>query len=82
MNVTGAIVVYVIIWWLCFFTVLPRNVTGVWEDAGDHAEGVDQGAPTDPQIGRKLRLATYIATPIWAVVAGIILSGVFGPDRS
>ncbi|MEL6365569.1 MAG: DUF1467 family protein [Pseudomonadota bacterium] len=76
MNVTGAIVVFVIIWWLVFFAVLPRGVRGVWEDDDAHADGVEQGAPADPQIWRKVRLTTFIATPLSAIVVAIILSGV------
>ncbi len=74
-NFTGAIVVYVIIWWCVFFAVLPQGVRGVWEDEGEHADGVDQGAPADPQIGRKMRRATIIATPIWLVAMAVIFSG-------
>ena len=75
-NITGAIVVYVIIWWLVFFPILSQDVRGVWEDEGEHAEGVEQGAPTDPQIWAKVRRASIITTPIWAVVMAVIFSGV------
>ena len=32
MTLTGGIVIFVIVWWLCFFAVLPIGVRGQFED--------------------------------------------------
>lgn len=78
MNPASAIVVFVLWWWLVFFAVLPRNVTGRWEaEAEEPVAGADPGAPTDPQLGRKAWLTTKIATVLWAATCLVIVSGVF-----
>ena len=63
--VTG-IVVYLIVWWMVFFTVLPLRVTGQFED-GEIVPGSEPGAPVDPRIGRKMWLAASITAVIWRV---------------
>ncbi|WP_375202435.1 DUF1467 family protein [Hyphococcus sp.] len=77
MNIAGAVVIYVIWWWIVFLAVLPRNVEGRWEAPDDGVDGADPGAPTDPKLKQKAWLATKIAFVFWAITAAIILSGVF-----
>lgn len=77
MNVAGAVVVFLLWWWAAFLAVLPRDVQGRWESEDDGVEGADPGAPVEPQIKKKLWLATKIAVVLWAISAAIILSGVF-----
>lgn len=76
MNVAGAVVIYIIWWWVAFLAVLPRNIEGRWEAPDDGVKGADPGAPVSPQIGKKMRLATLIAFVLWAITAAIIISGV------
>ena len=77
MNPAGAIVIYIVWWWLVFLAVLPRDVEGRWEGPDDGVTGADPGAPADPKLKRKAWLATKIATVLWAITAAIILGGVF-----
>lgn len=63
--VTG-IVVYLIAWWMVFFTVLPLRVRGQFE-TGEVVPGSEPGAPADPQIKQKLQLTTAITAGIWLV---------------
>ena len=77
MNWAGAIVIYIIWWWICFLAVLPRDIKSRWEVEHDGVEGADPGAPTDPKLKRKMWMATWIAAIFWAITAAIILSGVF-----
>lgn len=63
--VTG-IVVYLIVWWMVFFTVLPLKVRGQYED-GDVVPGSEPGAPTDPRIKEKMWLAASVTAVIWLV---------------
>ncbi|MEM1145968.1 MAG: DUF1467 family protein [Pseudomonadota bacterium] len=58
MTVTGAIVFFVIFWWVSFFIVLPIGVRGQFEE-GDVVEGSEEGAPADPMIRKKALWATY-----------------------
>ena len=63
--VTG-IVVFLIVWWMVFFTVLPLRVTGQ-QEAGEIVPGSEPGAPTDPRIGWKMWLTTMITCGLWLV---------------
>lgn len=77
MNWAGAIVIYIVWWWVSFLAVLPVNIESRWEAEDDGVEGADPGAPTDPKLKQKVWLATKVAAVLWAVSAAIILSGVF-----
>lgn len=74
MAITSALVLYAVIWFLVLFLILPRRLVTQGE-AGKVVPGTPESAPADAQIGRKLRLTTIIATVVWAVIAGIIVSG-------
>lgn len=56
MDPVGAIVVFVISWWLSFFCVLPIGVRGQFEDDGDVVDGTDEGAPKEPMLKKKSAL--------------------------
>ena len=74
MGPTSAIVLFAIIWFMVFFVVLPlRNQTQ--GDTGQIVPGTHASAPTDPQLGRKVKITTIWAVGIWIVISAIILSG-------
>lgn len=75
MNITAALVLFVTIWFLALFVVLPLRLTTQGE-AGKVVPGTHASAPENPQIRRKAFIATIAAIVVWAIVAGIILSGV------
>ncbi len=60
MTLTGAIVTFVIVWWLCFFIALPIGVRGQYE-SGSAAEGTESAAPIDPMLKKKALWATLAA---------------------
>ena len=74
MNITAAIVLFVMIWFMVFFTVLPQRFVSQ-EEAGSVVPGTPRSAPADAQIKRKAKLTTMIALGLWVVIAGIITSG-------
>lgn len=74
MGISGAIVLYAVIWFMTFLTLLPVRMRSQAE-AGEVARGTPASAPADPRIGRKAGIATLIATVIWAAIAAVILSG-------
>ena len=53
MGITGSIIVYVLIWWIIFFSVLPVGIQSNKEKFKEKIEGVDPGAPINPKIGKK-----------------------------
>ncbi len=75
MGPVSAIVLFAVVWAMVFFIVLPLRLQTQGE-AGDIVPGTHASAPADAQIGRKAKITTLWALPIWAVIAGTILSGV------
>ena len=74
MTITGALVLYSVTWFLTLFCVLP--IRTVSQEENDHVvPGTPPGAPAHEVMRRKAWITTLIATPIWAVIAGVILSG-------
>ena len=50
MGITGSIIVYVLIWWIIFFSVLPVGIQSNKEKFKERIEGIDPGAPNNPKI--------------------------------
>jgi predicted secreted protein len=61
MNWLTGIVVYILVWWLTLFAVLPLWVTP--SDPDD--PGYAAGAPQRPRLGLKLAVTTAVAAVIW-----------------
>lgn len=74
MTITAAIVLYSITWFMTLFCVLPYRTVSQ-DEAKDIVPGTPPGAPAGDVMKRKAWITTLIATPIWAVIAGVILSG-------
>ena len=68
MGITGSIIVYVMIWWIVFFSVLPIGIKSKKEVFKEKIGGIDPGAPKNPKIGKKFLLTTLITTLIFAVI--------------
>lgn len=79
MNLFSAFVVYLIIWWLTLFAVLPTGVRGQAEE-DDIVEGSEPGAPVDSQMKRKVIVTTIVATILWVITCTIIITGLFNWD--
>lgn len=70
----SAFVLYAVIWFLTLFIVLPLRLTTQGE-AGHVVRGTPESAPAEAHMKRRLWITTIAGTLIWAVVAGIIVSG-------
>ena len=68
MGITGSIIVYVMIWWIIFFSVLPIGIRSNKEVFKEKIEGMDPGAPKNPNIVKKFLLTTLITSLIFAVI--------------
>lgn len=74
MTITAAFVLYAVVWFMTFFIVLPIRTQS--QDEARHIEpGTPPGAPAQEIVGQKAKLTTWIATPIWAAISAVILSG-------
>jgi predicted secreted protein len=67
-GITGSIIVYVMIWWIIFFSVLPVGIQSNKEKFREKIEGVDPGAPKNPKIGKKFFITTLITSIIFIVI--------------
>ena len=65
---TGSIIVYVLIWWIIFFSVLPVGIQSNKEKFKEKIEGIDPGAPINPKIGKKFLITTLITSIIFIVI--------------
>ena len=68
MGVTGSIIVYVLIWWIIFFSMLPVGIQSNKEKFKEKIEGIDPGAPINPKIGKKFLITTLITSIIFIVI--------------
>ncbi len=68
MGITGSIIVYVLIWWIIFFSVLPIGIQSNKEKFKQKIEGIDPGAPNNPKIGKKFFITTRRTTIIFMVI--------------
>ena len=67
MSLTGAFAIYVIIWWLVLFMVLPFGA-GRKIDPASVADGHDAGAPAKPMMWRKIAATTVISLAVFGFV--------------
>lgn len=68
MNPVTAVVVFIIIWWLTLFTVLPWGV----RRTENPDEGHDPGAPARPLLVRKLLITTGITIVLFGIFYGVV----------
>ena len=68
MGITGSIIVYVLIWWIIFFSLLPVGILSKKEKFKERIDGIDPGAPDNPNIGKKLLITTIITSIIFIVI--------------
>ena len=68
MGITGSIIVYVLIWWMIFFSILPVGVQSNKEKFKERIDGIDLGAPNNPKMGKKFLITTIITSIIFIVI--------------
>ncbi len=68
MNLVSGIVVFIIIWWVVIFIILPFGVT----KSDTPAPGHDTGAPRKSHIRIKILITTLITIILWCVINYII----------
>ena len=71
MNWFSAILVYIVIWWLVLFMVLPFGV----KREENVQPGHDSGAPQKPHMWKKVLATSLISAILWLVAYFVITSG-------
>ncbi len=79
MSVTSALVLFAVIWFMVLFVTLPLRLK-TQGDVGKIEPGTHAGAPANLRMKRILVIVTAVALPLWAIVAGVIVSGVVTLD--
>ena len=74
MGPVSGLVLLAVIWTIVFFIVLPLRLETQGE-AGEIVPGTHASSPANLDIKRKAKITTLWALPIWAVIAGTILTG-------
>jgi len=67
MSITGGIIIYVNLWMIIFFMVLPFGITNQI-DSTDYQKGTDPGAPVESRMKKKILITTLIATIIFSFI--------------
>ena len=70
MNWFSGVLVYVMIWWVVLFTVLPWGV----KVPDEHEPGHATSAPAKPMLLRKFLVTSVIAAVLWVLVYYLIES--------
>ena len=79
MTITGAIVLFSVTWFMVFLCILPtRQISQA--QSGTIVPGSAASAPTDPQLGRKAKLTTWITLVLWVLMCAVIMSGWIGVE--
>ena len=74
MSITGSIVVFVCLWWIIFFAILPIDVN---REKQGKIEGIDPGAPENPKILKKIIYCTLITSVIFILIYLLVNYEVF-----
>ena len=65
MSITGSLIIYVLIWWIVFFALLPIDVN---REKKGNIRGIDAGAPENPKIIKKFVYSTLITSIIFIII--------------
>ena len=65
MSITGLAIIYIIIWWIVFFAILPIDVN---RQKSKKVEGEDPGSPENPKMLKKFIYCTGITTIISLII--------------
>ena len=65
MSATGLAIIYIIIWWIVFFAILPIDVNRI---KTEKIEGEDPGSPENPKILKKFIYCTLITTIFFIII--------------
>ena len=65
MSITGLAIIYIIIWCIVFFAILPIDVN---RNKTIKIEGEDPGSPENPKMLKKFMYCTGITTVIFVII--------------
>lgn len=79
MDLVLSIAIYIFIWWIVLFAVLPFGVRTQYEE-GSVVPGTPESAPAKPRLLRVFLINTVVATIVFAIVYAVIVYKLVTPD--
>ena len=67
MSIGGGFVIFVVIWMVVLFMILPIKISSQTEN-DNIAPGTDPGAPSNPNIVKKFLITTLASVIIFAII--------------
>ena len=65
MSITGLAILFIIIWWIIFFAILPIDVN---REKAHKIHGEDAGSPENPKMMKKFIYCTAITSIIFMII--------------
>ena len=67
MTIFGGIIIYILIWMVVLFTILPLGIKNQIETS-NWVKGTDPGAPVESNIKKKLLITTFISAFLFIII--------------
>lgn len=80
MQITSALVLLAVIWFLVLFCILPLRMVSQG-DAGEIVKGTMAGAPSKPVMRKKFLITTLVAFALWVPTSLAIIYGYLTVDQ-
>ena len=77
MGITGSLIIFVLIWWIVFFSILPVGIKSENKKFEEKIQGNDAGAPKNPNIGKKFLITTFITSVLFFAIYYIVTKEFF-----
>ena len=68
MGLELSFAIYLILWWVVLFSILPLGVVSHAEAGIRTPGGGDPGAPVDPKLKRKVITTTWVSAVVFAPI--------------
>jgi predicted secreted protein len=79
MTITGAIVLFAVIWFMALLIALPLGLR-THGDEGTNDDETPASSPVNPRVRRKMFLVTIITVVLWVPLTALIMSGWISVD--
>ena len=67
MSIMGGVIIYVNLWMVILFMVLPFGIKNQ-VDSPNYQKGTDPGAPVESKMKKKILITTLITTVIFSLI--------------
>ncbi len=72
MNPLGWFMIYLVVWWVVLFAVLPLGNVSHHEAGVNPGDGGDPGAPVNLDLKRKVLTTTWVSALVFGVVFAVL----------